>query len=116
MSELQITLLEAQICQQRLAIWLSDPSIFDSKYRQLQKDTKTLKSLLVEVKSNKGTEQTEGLQDFIKNYEPILADYIKKLEKTIDQIQLWQKKPTQKKCQTKTALEFCQRSDRISSR
>lgn len=93
-SELQTTLLAAQISQQRLAIWVSDPSIFNSKYRQLQKNTQTLKSLLVEIKAFKGTEQTAGLRDFINKYELILADYIKKLETTIAQIERWQKKTT----------------------
>lgn len=105
--ELQTTLLEAQISQQRLAIWLSDPSIFNSKYRQLQKNTKTLTSLLAEVKTQQGTEQTEGLQDFLKKYEPTLADYIKKSETAIAQIELWQKKTNHNKCQAKTAIEFC---------
>jgi signal transduction histidine kinase len=104
--ELQTTLLEAQISQQRLAIWLSDPSIFNSKYRQLQKNTKTLKSLLAEVKTQQGTEQTEGLQGFLKKYEPTLVDYIKKLEIAIAKIELWQKKPTTTNVKQKQISNF----------
>ncbi len=33
----------------------------------------------------------KGLQDFIKNYEPMLSDCIQKLETAMEQIEVWQK-------------------------
>ncbi|MGL5065444.1 MAG: ATP-binding protein [Microcoleus sp.] len=93
LSELQATLLQAQISQQRLAIWLKEPKIFNKKYQQLAKDTALLKSLLAEVNFQRDIAQTEGLQDFLNNYESILTDYIQTLETAIAQIEAWQKKP-----------------------
>ena len=106
LSDWQATLLQTQICQQRLVLWLQEPAIFDSQYRQLQKNTDILKSLLSEVQTQKETEKAEGLQDFIKIYEPMLSDYIQKLETAMEQIEVWQKNSVKTSAKQKLLSNF----------
>jgi two-component system, NtrC family, sensor kinase len=90
LNSLQAVLLRTQTSQQRLIYWLEKPQIFDKKYQQLQNNTQSLKSLLSEVQSQRDLEYVAGLSDFVNNHEPLVLEYIQKLEIANAQIKILQ--------------------------
>ncbi|MBC6435696.1 HAMP domain-containing protein [Nostoc sp. HG1] len=106
LNKLQVALLRTQNSQQRLIYWLDQPELFQSKYQQLQNNTYSLKLSLSEVQSQKDMEQVEGLQDFRKNYESLLSNYIQQLETVNEKISSLPDKPANKSVKRKLLSNF----------
>ena len=85
LNKLQVDLLRAQNSQERLIYWVEKPQIFDSKYRELQDNTYSLKLSLSELKIRNAAE-IEGLEKFRTTYGSLLLNYVRQLETVTEKI------------------------------
>ena len=106
LNKLQVALLRTENSQQRLIYGIEQPEIFDSKYQQLQNNTNSLKLSLSELQSQTGMEEVEGLQEFRKNYDSLLSNYIFQLETLTKKISNLPNTRAQKKVKRKLLSNF----------
>ena len=96
LKDLQVALLRTEIERQRLFVSLENSKFERLKFLEtIPNDAKKLNSLISQIKAEKSLENVEGLDDFIKNYSPIISDYIQKLERTKSRIIYLQKTQAQ---------------------
>jgi len=106
LKKLQLTLLQTQIYQHRLVHLLKQPTLFNAQYNQLQKNTEKLKKLLPELQSEMDNSEVDGFNIFMENYSHIIENYIKKLDKNIEEIADFKNRKLEEKITKKILADF----------
>ena len=106
LNNLQVALMRTKNTQERLNYWVDKPEIFDVKHKQLTNQLQVLKSSLFKVTNLMDSQNIEGLPYLLTSYEPLVINYIQRLETLSQKLNDLPNKPGNKIVKRKLLSNF----------
>ncbi|WP_293124767.1 ATP-binding protein [Microcoleus sp. bin38.metabat.b11b12b14.051] len=106
LNNLQVALMRTKNTQERLNYWVDKPEIFDVKNKQLKNQLEVLKSSLFKVTNLSESQNIEGLPYLLTSYEPLVINYIQRLETLSQKLNKLPNKPGNKIVKRKLLSNF----------